>query len=67
MERAGNGWGKAELFGVGMFATTTRDATLSPNGAYLFFSANNDLYWVSTELLDALRPRRRAVGGHHLE
>lgn len=156
MERSGDGWGKAELFGPGMFATTTRDgtvyftdisgeedsgvirrsrlvggrrgapelvgggvnspsidahpsvapdesflifdsfrpgglglsdfwisfradgdwsepvhlgeevntpgenvcATLSPDGAYLFFTANNDIYWVSAGILDALRPRR---------
>ncbi len=158
MERSGDGWGKAERFGPGMFATTTRDgtvyftdisgeedpgvirrsrlagvrygapelvgggvnspfidahpcvapdesflifdsfrpgglglsdfwvsfrddgdwseplhlgeelntagenvcATLSPDGAYLFFTANNDIYWVSAGILDALRPRRGA-------
>lgn len=29
-------------------------ATLSPDGLYMFFTTNNDIYWVSTALLDKL-------------
>lgn len=31
-------------------------ATLSPDGRYLFFTANNDIYWVSAEILEEFRP-----------
>jgi Tol biopolymer transport system component len=31
-------------------------ATLSPDGKFLFFTANNDIYWVSREVLERLRP-----------
>jgi hypothetical protein len=31
-------------------------ATLSPDGKYLFYLANRDIYWVSTEVIERLRP-----------
>jgi hypothetical protein len=30
-------------------------ASLSPDGKYLFFEAESDIYWVSTEMIDRLR------------
>ncbi len=34
-------------------------ASVSPDGRYLFFAWQNDLYWVSTSVVEALRPARR--------
>jgi hypothetical protein len=34
-------------------------ASFSPDGEYLFFSRAGDIYWVSTKIIDDLRPRER--------
>jgi hypothetical protein len=34
-------------------------ASISPDGNYLFFGQEGDLYWVSTRLIDDLRPKGR--------
>ncbi|MBU1701638.1 MAG: hypothetical protein KJ970_05850 [Candidatus Eisenbacteria bacterium] len=31
-------------------------ATVTPDGKYLFYSLHDDLYWVSTEIIETLRP-----------
>lgn len=31
--------------------------SISPDGKYPFFQRNNDLYWVSTKIIDKLRPK----------
>jgi len=31
--------------------------SISPDGKYLFFQRNNDLYWVSSKIIDELRPK----------
>ena len=33
-------------------------ASLSPDGKYLFFEAENDIYWVSTRIIDTLKNNR---------
>jgi len=33
-------------------------ASVSPDGKYLFLNIGGDIYWVSTELIDALRPAK---------
>lgn len=38
-------------------------ASISPDGRYLFFGQDNDLYWVSTAPLLALRRIARSLGG----
>lgn len=32
-------------------------ATVSPDGKYLFFNRDNDIYWVSAKFIEELRPR----------
>lgn len=34
-------------------------ASITPDGKYLFFGKDGDLYWVSTRLIEDLRPKRR--------
>lgn len=29
---------------------------LSPDGEYLFYTSNRDIFWVNTEFIDGLRP-----------
>jgi hypothetical protein len=33
--------------------------TLSPDGRYLFFCHQGDIYWVSAKVIDELRPKRK--------
>jgi hypothetical protein len=35
-------------------------AYVSPDGKYLFFGVRGDVYWVSTELIEGLRPKPKA-------
>jgi len=37
------------------FDDDSRDPALSPDGKFLFFSSGDNIYWVSTEVLDRLR------------
>ncbi len=37
-------------------ADTESNATMSPDGKYMFFSRNGKIYWVSTETIDKLKP-----------
>jgi ankyrin repeat protein len=34
-------------------------ASISPDGKYLFFGTNGDLYWVSTSIIEDLKPREK--------
>lgn len=34
-------------------------ATVSPDGKYLFFGRDNDIYWVSSRIIEELRPKQR--------
>jgi len=51
-------WG--ELLRLGPSINTERseaDATVSPDGKYLFFSRDNDVYWVNMSIVDSLKSR----------
>ena len=56
--RNGDGsWSEAINLGDSVNTSGTNFcASLSPDGRYLFFTKNWDIYWVSTELLETLRP-----------
>jgi Tol biopolymer transport system component len=34
------------------------NATFSPDGKYIFFSRGDDIYWVSTKIIEDLRPKK---------
>jgi len=36
------------------------DATFSPDGEFIFFSRDGDIYWVSAKIIEELKPRHRA-------
>jgi TolB protein len=36
-------------------------ATISPDGKYLFFCLNRDIWWVSTKIIDDLRPAQGVI------
>ena len=51
-------WGEPidlSAHGLGPNATVT---SVSPDGKYLFLNMGGDIYWVSTALVEALRPKR---------
>ncbi len=57
-KKADGSWGEA--FNLGNAVNT--DATnfcpsLSPDGKYLFFGQNRDIFWVSAEVIERLRPK----------
>jgi tetratricopeptide (TPR) repeat protein len=50
-------WSEARNLGEGISTPGENIcATLSPDGKYLFFTANNDIYWVSAEAIERLKP-----------
>jgi glyoxylase-like metal-dependent hydrolase (beta-lactamase superfamily II) len=52
------GWGEAVNLGdVVNTPATNFCPSLSPDGKYLFFSTCRDIYWVSAEVMERLRPR----------
>ena len=48
-------WGDPINLGEGVNTSHHICASISPDGRYLFFYSNNDIYWVSTEVLEKLR------------
>lgn len=52
-----NTWGEAYDLGEAIQFETCVIPYLSPDGKYLFFAANNDIYWVSTKILEELRDK----------
>ncbi len=49
-------WTKAVMFGPAVNATFTEAiANVSPDGKYLFFGRNNDIYWVDARVIEDLR------------
>jgi Tol biopolymer transport system component len=58
-DRAGN-WGPLVNLGSGInTAEAEAGASFSPDGRYLFFSRDSDIYWVSAKTLEGLRPKGR--------
>jgi WD40-like Beta Propeller Repeat len=54
-------WGKAANLSQILESERNIAASLSPDGKYLFFRAESDIYWVSAKILDDLRAK--ALGG----
>ncbi len=51
------GWTKAVKFPETVNSTKTECiAVVSPDGKYMFFHRNNDVWWVSTKIFEALKP-----------
>jgi hypothetical protein len=48
-------WGKAANLSEILESERNIAASLSPDGNYLFFRAESDIYWVSTKILDQLK------------
>ena len=48
-------WGTAEELTWQGIPQRAQIASISPDGLYLFFTDSHDLYWVSTEIITALR------------
>ena len=48
-------WGAPINLGEGVNTSHHICASLSPDGKYLFFQSNSDIYWVSTGIFDKLR------------
>jgi hypothetical protein len=36
------------------------EPSLSPDGKYIFFSRDGDIYWISSSIIEELRPKHRA-------
>lgn len=52
-----------EVFAPGIVSTEKgweAAVTFSPDGKYLFFHRNNDIYWVDAEIIDDLKPKELA-------
>ena len=41
--------------GINLKNTASGDASLSPDGRFLFFSRSGDIYWVSTKIIDDIK------------
>jgi hypothetical protein len=48
-------WGKATDISEILESEGNIAAYISPDGQYLFFRADSDIYWVSTKILDQLK------------
>jgi len=58
-DKEGN-WTEAVKFDDTINATYTENIpNVSPNGKYLFFHRNNDIYWVSAVVIERYRPVRK--------
>jgi len=54
-------WGEAIDLTHHGFDPMAGGATISPDGKYLFFCLNRDIWWVSTEIIDQLRPAKGEI------
>jgi ankyrin repeat protein/L-ascorbate metabolism protein UlaG (beta-lactamase superfamily) len=50
-------WGRGIDLTKHGFKPDTRGAYISPDGKYLFFSVDGDIWWVSSKVIEALRPK----------
>ena len=56
-DRSGD-WNESKNIGkIINTASNESDATFSPDGKFIFFSRDGDIYWISTKILDELRPK----------
>jgi hypothetical protein len=44
------------------FKPDSRGAYISPDGRYRFFSVEGDIWWVSSKVIEELRPQEAAQG-----
>ena len=54
-KKSNNEWTKPVRFGAG-YINATPLMTVSSDGKYLFYSSKGDIYWVSSKIIDDLRP-----------
>ncbi|MCG8376084.1 MAG: hypothetical protein MI702_06345, partial [Chlorobiales bacterium] len=50
-------WGEAIKLGNEINEIHSVVPVISPDGKYIFFSRENDIWWVSTEVIEQLRER----------
>jgi ankyrin repeat protein/L-ascorbate metabolism protein UlaG (beta-lactamase superfamily) len=50
-------WGEGIDLTKHGFKPDSRGAYISPDGKYLFFSVDGDIWWVSSKVIEALRPK----------
>jgi hypothetical protein len=55
-DKDGN-WGEAIDLTKHGFKPDSRGAYISPDGKYLFFSVDDDIWWVSSKVIEDLRPK----------
>ncbi len=55
-------WGAAVSLGEILGERITAIPSISPDGKYLFYASHYDLHWVSTKILERLRPQKTAPG-----
>ncbi len=48
-------WGKSFYLGGLLGKSFKMSPYFSPDGKYLFYTSNNDIYWVSTEIIDKIK------------
>ena len=52
-------WGELVKMGVSINTELSEgDATYSPDGKYLFFTWEGDIYWVAASVIEASRPTK---------
>jgi len=51
-------WGEGIDLTKHGFKPDTRGAYISPDGKYLFFSVDGDIWWVSAKVIEGLRPKK---------
>ncbi|MDH4272297.1 MAG: hypothetical protein OEW18_10040 [Candidatus Aminicenantes bacterium] len=56
-------WGAAVSLGEILGERMATIPSVSPDGKYLFYASHYDLHWVSTKILEKLRPRRTDENG----
>jgi Tol biopolymer transport system component len=57
-DKNGN-WGEGIDLTKHGFKPDTRGAYISPDGKYLFFSVDGDIWWVDIKVIERLRPRQK--------
>lgn len=55
-------WGKAVSLGEILKEQGATIPSVSPDGKYLFYASQGDVHWISTEILETLRPPRSTPG-----
>jgi hypothetical protein len=63
MDKNGN-WGEGIDLTKHGFKPDTRGAYISPDGKYLFFSVDGDIWWVDIGVIEKLRPEEKIRADH---